>query len=164
MTACWVLKTAVTNIIIEARVHGPFPLCHVDLHHGNILLDDDYNVKGIIDWSQAQTVPLECLVVSPEVITFPGGSDEQNDNILTFRSLIREHLQYLEKIDCSADKISSTLLSHVFGSKRADITHRCTYSLPHRALWDGRLVARLIYGDDVAWEQLVRVYGEIEIC
>ncbi|KAI3337192.1 kinase-like domain-containing protein [Xylariaceae sp. AK1471] len=115
---------------IASRVHGPFPLCHLDLHHGNLLFDDDYNLKGVIDWSQAQMVPMERLVVSPEIITFPAGSDEQNKNILTFK---------------------------------ADITHRCTYSLPHRALWDGRLVARLIYGDDVAWEQLVLVYEETDV-
>ncbi|KAI8954847.1 kinase-like domain-containing protein [Xylaria longipes] len=114
---------------------------------------------------ETRTVPLERLVVSPEIITFPGGSDEQNNNILTFKSLIREHLQHLEQTECLGNKTSSTLLlSDAFGSKRAEITHRCTYSLPHRALWDGRLVARLMYGNDVAWEQLVRVYGESEIC
>lgn len=159
-TACWVLKTAVPHIIIEPRVHGPFPLCHADLHHGNLLFDDDYNLKGVIDWSQAQTVPLERLVVSPEIITFPGISDEQNNDILAFISLVREHIQHLEQ----KDKITPTLLSDFFGTKRAEVTHRCTYSLPHRALWDGRLVARLLYGNDISWEQLVRVYGEVEIC
>ncbi|RYC59629.1 hypothetical protein CHU98_g6582 [Xylaria longipes] len=107
-----------------------------------------------------KTVPLERLVVSPEIITFPGGSDEQNNNILTFKSLIREHLQHLEQTECLGNKTSSTLLlSDAFGSKRAEITHRCTYSLPHRALWDGRLVARLMYGNDVAWEQLKTIMG-----
>lgn len=188
-TACWVLKTAVPYIINEDRVHGPFPLCHVDLHHGNLLFDDDFNLKGVIDWSQAQTVPIERLVVSPEFIPFPAGSPETNTKILTFRSYIREHLQYLEKTQCLADKknskkrkrkctvdkqhlektkcaankVSPTLLSHIFGSKPADITHRCTYSLPHRAVFDGKLVAHLIYGDNIKWEQLVRVYGEMKI-
>lgn len=31
LTACWVLKTALTHMIIEDRVRGPFPLCHLDL-------------------------------------------------------------------------------------------------------------------------------------
>lgn len=68
-TACWVLKEAVSHILIEDRVYGPFPLCHVDLHRGNILFDDEYNIKAIIDWSQAQAVPVERLVISPEFIT-----------------------------------------------------------------------------------------------
>ncbi|KAK0636300.1 serine/threonine protein kinase [Bombardia bombarda] len=162
-TACWVLKTALPHIIVEDRVHGPFPLCHVDLHHGNILFDDGFNLTAVLDWSQAQTVPLERLAVSPEFITFPGISEERNQKILDFRSLVREHLQHLEKTECSADKISPTPLFHVFGSKRADITNRCTYSRPQRALWDGRMVARLMYGDGIAREQLVCVYGELEI-
>lgn len=160
-TACWVLKVAVPHIVIEGRVHGPFPLCHLDLHHGNLLFDDDYNLTGVIDWSNAQTVSLERLVVSPEFITFPGGTEERNEKILTFRSLIREQLRNLEDAECLEDR--TTLPSHLVGSKRADVTHRCTYSLPHRALWDGRLVARLIYGDTISWEQLVRVYGHAEI-
>ncbi|KAK4040318.1 kinase-like domain-containing protein [Parachaetomium inaequale] len=162
-TACWVLKTAVPHIIIEDRVRGPFPLCHLDLHHGNLLFDDDYNLRGVIDWSQGQTVPVERLVVSPEFITFPAGSDEQNKNIRAFRALVHEHLQRLEGRESSADNSPAFLLSNFFGSKRADITHRCTYSFLHRALWDGRLVARLIYGDDVGWDQLLRVYGRTEV-
>jgi hypothetical protein len=164
ITACWVLKTAVAHIIIEDRVRGPFPLCHLDFHHGNLLFDDEYNLRGVIDWSQAQTVPVERLVVSPEFITFPAGSDEKNKNIRAFKALVREHLQHLEGTEGSADNHNPPLLlSNFFGSKRADITHRCTYSFPHRALWDGRLVARLIYGDDVGWDQLVRVYGQTEV-
>lgn len=37
LTACWVLKTALTHIIVEDRVRGPFPLCHLDLQFGNLL-------------------------------------------------------------------------------------------------------------------------------
>ncbi|KAI1108436.1 hypothetical protein F5Y14DRAFT_436231 [Nemania sp. NC0429] len=54
LTACWVLKTTLTHIVVEDRVRGPFPLCHLDLHYGNMLFDDEYNLTGIIDWSNAQ--------------------------------------------------------------------------------------------------------------
>lgn len=64
-TACWVLKDAVSHIIVEDRVHGPFPLCHMDFHHGNLLFDEEYNLTGVLDWGMAQTVPLERLAVSP---------------------------------------------------------------------------------------------------
>jgi aminoglycoside phosphotransferase (APT) family kinase protein len=164
-TACSVLKAAVPHIIIEARVRGPFPLCHLDMHHGNLLFDDDYNLTGVLDWSQAQTVPLERLVVSHEYSTYPTSPDEINDSIRAFRALVHEHLQHLEKTDRAADSCSPPrgLLSDFFKFKRAEITHRCTYSFPHRALSDGRVVARLIYGDEVSWDQLVRVYGQREM-
>lgn len=157
-TACWVLKAAMPHIIIEERVCGPFPLCHLDLHHGNLLFDGDYNLTGVIDWSHAQTVPLERMMISPEYITFPAALAELNDNIHAFKSLIHEYLQRLERLDCSPP-----VLSEFFGSRRLEITHRCTYSFPYRALWDGRLVARLIYGEEVSWDQLVRVYGHSEM-
>ncbi|KAG6071820.1 hypothetical protein E4U15_007310 [Claviceps sp. LM218 group G6] len=76
--ACWILKEAVSHIIIEDRLHGPFPLCHFDLHYGNLLFDDEYNLSEVVDWDGAATAPLERLAVSPEFITFPGISDEKN--------------------------------------------------------------------------------------
>jgi hypothetical protein len=51
----------------------------------NILVDDDFNITGIIDWSDAQTVPLECSMISPEFVTFPGLPPEKNATIVAFR-------------------------------------------------------------------------------
>ncbi|KAF1913666.1 hypothetical protein BDU57DRAFT_520620, partial [Ampelomyces quisqualis] len=48
LTACWVLKTALAHTVIEDRARGPIPLCHLDLHFGNLLFDDDYNLTGVI--------------------------------------------------------------------------------------------------------------------
>ncbi|KAF2999288.1 hypothetical protein E8E13_004218 [Curvularia kusanoi] len=59
LTACWVLKTALAHTIIEDRVQCPFPLCHLDLHFGNLLFDEGYNLTGVIDWSHAQAAPIE---------------------------------------------------------------------------------------------------------
>ena len=86
-----------------------------------------------------------------------------NDSILKLKSLVPEGLERLENRG-NPDKGSlPTPLSRIFGSKQAEITHRCTYSFLHRALWDGQLVARLMYGDNVTWEQLVRVYENMYI-
>ncbi|KAH6634769.1 kinase-like domain-containing protein [Chaetomium sp. MPI-SDFR-AT-0129] len=166
LAACWVLKTAVSHIIIEPRLRGPFPLCHLDLHHGNLLFDDDYNLTGVIDWSAAQTVPLERLAVSPEFITFPAAPAEVNTSIVAFRELVREHLRLLENSEQGGEgeQIPQSAFSEFFGTRRAEITHRCTYSRPYRALWDGRMVAKLIYGSHVLWTQLVDAYGETELC
>ncbi|KAL2259403.1 hypothetical protein VTK26DRAFT_6930 [Humicola hyalothermophila] len=127
LTACWVLKTAVPHIIIEDRLRGPFPLCHLDLHHGNLLFDEEYNLTGVIDWSEAQTVRLERLVVSPEFVTFPAGAEEKKKKILAFKELVREHLQQFEESGRDNGQNSQPLLSQLLGSKRAEITHRCTY-------------------------------------
>lgn len=166
-TACWVLKTAISHIIIEDRLHGPFPLCHFDLHYGNLLFDDEFNLTGVIDWSLTATAPLERLAVSPEFITFPALPGQENQPIVAFRDATRNCLQ--EMVNKTEQEQSSvaigrkTTLSMILGSKQAEITHRCTYSRPHRAVCDGRLVSRLIYGDKVSWEQLVAVYGGIKL-
>ncbi|EGX94776.1 Protein kinase-like domain [Cordyceps militaris CM01] len=163
-TACWVLKSAMAQIIVQDRVHGPFLLCHFDLHYGNLLFDDEYNLTGVLDWSGAGTAPLERLAVSPEWITFPGITDEQNQVILDFREAVRDHLRHLEaQSPHLAPAGSKTMLLAILGTRRSDITHRCTYSFPHRALWDGRLVAKLLYQDAVSWEQLVAAHGGSQV-
>ncbi|KAF4337313.1 GDSL lipase acylhydrolase family [Fusarium beomiforme] len=88
LTACWVLKTGLTHMIIEDRVRGPFPLCHLDLHFGNMLFDKECNLTGIIDWSSSQAAPLEQLSVCPEFVTFPGLSDEENQPIVELKNLV----------------------------------------------------------------------------
>lgn len=163
-TACWILKTAISHMIIEDKLRGPFPLCHFDLHYGNLLFDDDYNLTGVIDWSQTATAPLERLAVFPEFITFPALPDEENQVIINFRNTTRDYLQKLvDKSELSppADE-QKTTLSLILGSKQAEIVHRCTYSRPHRAVCDARLVMNLIYGSHVSWEQLVAAYGGVK--
>ncbi|CRG88356.1 hypothetical protein PISL3812_05386 [Talaromyces islandicus] len=96
LTACWVLKTALTHMVIEDRVRGPFPLCHLDLHFGNMLFDNEYNLTGIIDWSSAQAAPLEQLSVYPEFATFPVLSDEENRPIVELKNLVVESIRETE--------------------------------------------------------------------
>ncbi|CAI6094724.1 unnamed protein product [Clonostachys chloroleuca] len=162
ISACWILKAAISHIISEDRVYGPFPLCHPDLHYGNILFDEEYNITGIIDWDSAQTVPLERLAVSPEFITFPGLSPEENQDTINFRKLVVTHLRDLESTIRTSSE-NAIFLSDILGTKAAEITHRCTYSFPHRAIFDARLVAALMYGPSISWEQLVDAYGEMDL-
>lgn len=96
-TACWVLKDAISRFIVDDRVQGPFPLCHVDFHHGNLLFDDEYNLTGVIDWRHAQTVPLERLALSPEFIPSPVMPEELKKIIVKFVDMIRTSLQDLER-------------------------------------------------------------------
>lgn len=53
------LQALAPNIAI--RNHGPFPLLHPDFGHQNMVVDDDYNVLGVIDWEHACSVPWEII-------------------------------------------------------------------------------------------------------
>lgn len=200
-TACWVLKDALSHIVVEDRVYGPFPLCHMDFHHGNLLFDDEYNLTGVLDWSQAQTAPLERLAVSPEFVEGLGAvagvslAEDHKKSIAKLVSNIGQSLQDLrqearsrespqgddqqsglarkrkweadatenEEYEGFPDTTSQTTLADIFGTVRAEITKCCTYSNPRVALWDGRMVQRLIFGEHVSWEQMVKVFGDKEL-
>ena len=41
--------------------YGPFPISHPDFYHSNIIVDDEYNLLGVIDWEGAHTVPWELV-------------------------------------------------------------------------------------------------------
>jgi len=173
LTACWVLKTALAHVIIEDRIRGPFPLCHLDLHYGNLLFDDEYNLTGVIDWSSVQAAPLEQLSVSPEFVTFPGLSTEENRPIVEFKELVIQFIKEMES-DVTASPLdhqqgnvnqskSPTHLSTYMASKSAEITHRQYMASSKNSLWAGRVVAKLIYGTNVAWEQLRDVYSTMPL-
>lgn len=95
-TACWVLKDALSHIIAGDRVRGPFPLCHMDFHHGN-LFDEEFNLTGVIDWGMAQTVPLERLAVSPEFIAGQFFPQEHKDGVARLLGFMRESLRDMQQ-------------------------------------------------------------------
>ncbi|VUC26333.1 unnamed protein product [Clonostachys rosea] len=173
-TACWVLKSALLRSIVEDRVRGPFPLCHLDLHYGNMLFDTEYNLVGLIDWSSAQAAPLEQLSVCPELIPFPGRTEEENKPILELRRLVIESIKEIEAqqvlkapldnpdIDLGNMK-DQTRVSTYMASASAEITHRQYMASPRAILWVGKRVAKLMYGDAITWEQLREVYGTMDL-
>ena len=44
---------------LSVRDDGPFPLCHGDFGHNNTVVDDDYQILGVIDWESAFAGPWE---------------------------------------------------------------------------------------------------------
>ena len=44
---------------LSVHDHGPFPLCHGDFGHNNIIIDNKYRVLGVIDWETAFAGPWE---------------------------------------------------------------------------------------------------------
>jgi serine/threonine protein kinase len=152
--ACGILKMAIPSFIIDQKVHGQFPLSHIDIHHGNLLFDDEYNLVGVIDWSSAQTVPLERLCLCPELITFPGLTEEENRPILELRRLFVDSLRALESAETNPKDES---LSSFVSSPSYEIAFRSVYSTSNRTLWMGRLVAKLMFGNIISWEQFVEL-------
>ena len=53
---------------ISMQNTGPFALFHVDFGDHNILVDDDYNVVGVIDWAGAYVLPLEFAAIYPDLL------------------------------------------------------------------------------------------------
>lgn len=174
LTACWVLKTALVHMIIEDRIRGPFPLCHLDLHSGNMLFDSEYNLTGVIDWTHAQAAPLEQLSVCPEFLISTGLSDEENQPMVDLKNLVVECLRKMEgereirpPLDDpeagTALKPNRTLLSTYMASKYAEVTSRVYMVSPRSSLFDGKRVAKIIYGENLAWEQLRGIYGTMPL-
>ena len=61
-------KLAVTIPLLN---NGPFPLCHPDFGHQNIIVDENYNILGVIDWEDALCVPWEVVNFSLEFSIVP---------------------------------------------------------------------------------------------
>lgn len=50
---------------ISVHNNGPFPLCHGDFGHNNIIVDNQYKILGIIDWENAFAGPWEVFADFP---------------------------------------------------------------------------------------------------
>lgn len=163
VAACWMVRTALTQFILPQRIHGPFPLCHLDLHHENLLFDSDFNICGVIDWSNAQTVPIERLAFSMERMTAPGLSNDENEAICEFRKVVSESLQAKEAFEDDSKNIRQPYdeerLSSFIRSDRYDIAYRYTFSNPRQIFWIGQMIASIIFPDHAEWERLVAAYG-----
>lgn len=69
---------------LSVRDQGPFPLCHGDFGHNNIIVDDRYRVLGVIDWETAFAGPWEVfgdfpltLSTVPPTVDAPWNYDEE---------------------------------------------------------------------------------------
>ncbi|KAK0129542.1 hypothetical protein ONS96_000107 [Cadophora gregata f. sp. sojae] len=160
-TAAWILEQAVPAMVVPEFSHGPFPLCHVDLHFEHILVDADLNITGIIDWSKVQTVPVERFTVMPEIAMFLGASHEVTTRIGNFRQALKDGLRKRE-IKGRRD-VEMPLISDLIGTPRWEIIYSCHYSHHSRALTDVRLVMQQIYGSRARFRDFVEFYRNAPI-
>lgn len=81
--------------------HGPFILAHQDLRHNNIIIDeDDFSIKGVIDWEFTGTVPRQLFTPPPWITGHDcEGMDESKRDL--FCSQFYQQLEAASR--CSAD-------------------------------------------------------------
>lgn len=102
---------------------GPFPLAHDDFLHSNIMVDENFDVTGIIDWEGAYTVPYE-LVSFPDFLTampvsfdLPRKYDQDGQPLdKELRETWRERGEYIEMVKSA--ELQDSLLSACLSSKR----------------------------------------------
>src|SRR6266566_2591267 len=116
---------------------GPFPLYYRDFHYNNILLDDDYNIAGVLDWTGARTVPVE---------TYPLLSDAENQPFVNFRGHFVAAYRRLEKASTN-ERSRTTILSHIIESTLPEAIFRWDTGVPRslaRAKRSGLWLVRLL--------------------
>ncbi|KAF5988315.1 phosphotransferase enzyme family protein [Fusarium bulbicola] len=69
--------------------HGPFILNHQDLRSPNIIVDDDLNIQGIIDWEFSSTVPRQTFT-PPSWITGHDSPETDTQIHAEFCSVLNE--------------------------------------------------------------------------
>ncbi|KAK7705033.1 hypothetical protein SLS63_014199 [Diaporthe eres] len=92
-----VLKDALSQIVVEDRIHRSFPLYHLDFHQGNLLFGEEYNLTGVLNWIRAQKVPLERPAVSPEFVAGPLCLGEHKESVAEFLTVMRTFLRGLQR-------------------------------------------------------------------
>ena len=105
--------------------NGPFPLCHDEFLHSNIMVDEDsFDVTGIIDWEGACTAPWE-LIAFPEFLqAMPASFDlpekydiDRQPLEEDVRQTWRERREYIEMVKSA--ELEDNLLSTCLGSNRS---------------------------------------------
>jgi len=78
-------KQSIHDAASKLSIHnnGPFPLCHGDFGHNNVVVDDNYKILGVIHWEFAFAAPWEVfgdfpltLSVTPPKMDLPSNYDE----------------------------------------------------------------------------------------
>jgi hypothetical protein len=98
---------------------GPFPVCHTDLMHSNIVVDNNYKVLGIIDWEGACILPWELveyplfLDTLPRVFSTPDKYDAKGEPLDVDTKQCwhnrREYMEMVRAAENSDHRLSESL-------------------------------------------------------
>ena len=105
---------------MSARDHGPFPLCHGDFGHNNVIVDDKYHVLGVIDWESAFAGPWEIFgdfplsfSIVPRAMDAPTNYDEEgspkDDDLIQKFTDQRDYIAAVRQEENKSDKGSYCL-------------------------------------------------------
>jgi serine/threonine protein kinase len=161
--AMWIHRQALPFATSEKTLHGPFPLCHMDLYPRNVLVDENYHITGIIDWAGAQAVPVECFIYSAEHFQSLGLSTKQQHLHTMYRKKFASALREFELArNKPLDNVPNTQLSDLLGTALHDIAFRSVYrgdcTTYTGSLQTAGLLLYQLYGPKAKWHSFVRLY------
>lgn len=91
--------------VLTKRNHGPFPVCHRDFLHSNIIVNDNFEALAIIDWEHASTLPVELLnfpdflSVAPARFGPPEYYDENGEPVDDMvKGKLKERMDYIRMV------------------------------------------------------------------
>ena len=64
----------VGQFVLEEYNNAPWVLMHCDLHGGNLIVDNDLKLKGIVDWDFTFAMPLQKAASWPKFLQFTPGA------------------------------------------------------------------------------------------
>jgi hypothetical protein len=81
----WLNVQAVPLAVVSRLDEGPFLLHHPDLSQSNIIVDEEFKIVGLVDWSWASTVPVQSFTMfrAPSFSEFHLGNFEMSFVMLT---------------------------------------------------------------------------------
>ncbi|KZM19152.1 uncharacterized protein EKO05_0003191 [Ascochyta rabiei] len=105
---------------------GPFPVIHGDLYRSNILMDNDCNVKAIIDWEDAIVAPWELVEFIKDLGVVPaamnGSSHQEPPSVRERRNKRETYIKYVEEIE-KKQLLDGTLSMVLSNSAVQDFAH-----------------------------------------
>lgn len=131
--------------------HGPFPLCHGDFGHNNVIVDDNYKILGVIDWEHAFAGPWEVfadfpltLTTIPPAMDVPWNYDDQGfptDDRTRHKLVLQE--EYIRAVSEEEDRLGlhdHHLSLRLRDTKRRNLATGMTLFTEGKPGWFSRLV------------------------
>jgi isoamyl acetate esterase len=157
--AGWVLLRAALCALKPQVMSGPFPLSHPDLHYNNILVDEKYNITGIIDWSGVTTVPQEVFAAIPG-FRCPPVSDEGSAYSFCLELFIKALRQVEHKL---VDQGSWLAVSDVVGSNMGECLNKALEGgMPWRGVPYAKHLLRFVFGEAATWDSVQKDFRSFE--